>query len=98
VSEGRALRVTAGQAAAFRLQRQHLAFDRSPAVFPPSLAPPSERRRTSALAPPSIVDVVCDSAGIQAQVQSAAEMGIWTRRRETTREDVRRALWQTREK
>ncbi|MBW8866398.1 MAG: winged helix DNA-binding domain-containing protein, partial [Acidobacteria bacterium] len=30
-------------------------------------------------------------------MQSAAEMGIWTRRRETTREDVRRALWQTRE-
>jgi hypothetical protein len=97
VSERRALRVTAGQAAAFRLQRQHLAFDRSPDVFPPRLARPSERRRTSALAPPSIVDVVRDSAGIQAQVQSAAEMAIWTRRRQTTREDVRRALWETHE-
>jgi len=76
VSDARPLRVTAVQAAAFRLQRHHL-----------SAGP------TNA----SIVDVVRDSAGIQAQVQSAAEMAIWTRRRETRREDVRRALWDTRE-
>lgn len=76
MSDARPLRVTAAQAAAFRLQRQHLAFARSHG---------------------SIVDVVRDSAGIQAQVQSAAEMAIWTRRRETRREDVRRALWDTRE-
>jgi len=31
-----------------------------------------------------VVDVVRDTAGIQAQVLSAAEMSIWTRRRETT--------------
>ena len=76
MSEQKPLPVTAAQAAAFRLQRQHLAPARSQA---------------------SIVDVVRDSAGIQAQVQSAAEMAIWTRRRETRREDVRRALWDTRE-
>jgi len=43
----------------------------------------------------SIVDVVRDSAGIQAQVQSAAEMAIWTRRRQTTRNEIRVALWHT---
>ena len=52
--------------------------------------PNAERR-------PSIVDVVRDTGGIQAQVQSAAELAIWTRRRETTRDDIRRALWDTRE-
>jgi len=76
VSERPPLRVTAAQAAAFRLQRQHLTAARSHAP---------------------IVDVVRDSGGIQAQVQSAAEMAIWTRRRQTRREDVRRALWDTRE-
>jgi len=45
----------------------------------------------------SVADVVRASAGIQAQVQSSAEMAIWTRRRITTREDVRRALWETRD-
>lgn len=76
VSERRPLPVTAAQAAAFRLQRQHLGPARSGA---------------------SIVEVVRDSGGIQAQVQSAADMAIWTRRRDTRREDVRRALWDTRE-
>lgn len=70
------MRVGAPQAAAFRLQHQHLAGDRSNA---------------------SILDVVRDSAGIQAQVQSAAEMAVWTRRRRTTRQEVRSALWDTRE-
>jgi len=77
VSEQKALRVTAAQAAAFRLQRQHLHADRS--------------------AGRSVVDVVRDTAGIQAQVQSAAELSIWTRRRTTTRDEIRRALWDTRE-
>jgi len=76
VSEPRPLRVSAAQAAAFRLHHQHLAAERANA---------------------SILDVVGDSAGIQAQVQSAAEMAIWTRRRRTTRQDVRSALWDTRE-
>jgi uncharacterized protein YcaQ len=44
-----------------------------------------------------VVDVCRDTTGIQAQVQSAAELAIWTRRRQTTRDDVRRALWDTRE-
>jgi hypothetical protein len=46
--------------------------------------------RTSAA---SLVDVCRDTGGIQAQVMSAAEMSIWTRRRTTTREEVRAALW-----
>ena len=45
----------------------------------------------------SVADVVRATAGIQAQVQSSAEMAIWTRRRGTTREDVRGALWDTRQ-
>jgi hypothetical protein len=53
------------------------------------------------LAPPpragGVVDVVRDSAGIQAQVMSAAELSIWTRRRDTTRAEIQAALWSTRE-
>ena len=45
----------------------------------------------------TLVDAVRATAGIQAQVQSSAEMAIWTRRRATTRDDVRRALWETRD-
>jgi uncharacterized protein YcaQ len=44
-----------------------------------------------------VLSVVADTAGIQAQVQSAAELAIWTRRRATTRDEIRRALWDTRE-
>jgi uncharacterized protein YcaQ len=44
-----------------------------------------------------VLSVVRDTGGIQAQVQSAAELAVWTRRRETTRDDIRRALWDTRE-
>jgi uncharacterized protein YcaQ len=94
VSEGPPLRVTAAQAAAFRLQRHNLTADRSAkAVALHRL----DERSANASAERSVVDIVRDSAGIQAQVQSAAEMAIWTRRRETRREDVRRALWDTRE-
>jgi hypothetical protein len=35
--------------------------------------------------------------GIQAQVMSAAEMSLWTRRRSTRSADVKSALWKTRE-
>src|SRR5215467_260611 len=38
-----------------------------------------------------------DVGGIQAQVMSAAELSLWTRRRTTKRDDVRKALWETRE-
>jgi uncharacterized protein YcaQ len=44
-----------------------------------------------------VVDVVRATAGIQAQVMSAAELAIWTRRRETTRDEIQRGLWKTRE-
>jgi hypothetical protein len=45
----------------------------------------------------SLVDVCCDVAGVQAQVMSAAELSLWTRRRQTARADVRAALWTTRD-
>lgn len=38
-----------------------------------------------------------DVGGIQAQVMSAAELSLWTRRRATRRADVQAALWQRRE-
>jgi uncharacterized protein YcaQ len=89
------LKVTAAQAAAFRLQRQHLQRGRSADAY--ALRRSADAGRAKPSAGRSVVDVVRDSAGIQAQVQSAAEMAIWTRRRQTTREEVRRALWETRE-
>jgi DNA glycosylase AlkZ-like len=45
----------------------------------------------------SLVSVCGDVGGIQAQVMSAAELALWTRRRSTRREDVRAALWQRRD-
>jgi hypothetical protein len=45
----------------------------------------------------SLVDVCRDVVGIQAQVMSAAELSLWTRRRGTTRADVKTALWTKRE-
>jgi hypothetical protein len=44
-----------------------------------------------------LVDVVRDTGGVQAQVMSAAETAIWTRRRSTTREEIRAALFDRRE-
>lgn len=69
------LPVTAAQAAAFRLARQHLA--------------PAPRT--------SLVGIVRDTAGIQAQLMSAAELALWTRRRETTRVEIQAALFERRE-
>ena len=43
-----------------------------------------------------VVDVVRDTAGIQAQVMSSAETAIWTRRRSTTRGEIHAALWEQR--
>jgi len=40
---------------------------------------------------------VRDTAGIQAQVMSSAELAIWTRRRATTRAEIQAALWERRE-
>ena len=45
----------------------------------------------------SLVSVCRDVGGIQAQVMSAAELSLWTRRRQTRRPDVQAALWQRRE-
>jgi uncharacterized protein YcaQ len=91
--------ITGEQAAAFRLARHHLAGDHSPEG--------AARRGASASAGPAscsasalaerVVDVVRDTAGIQAQVMSSAEMAIWTRRRSTTREEIHAALWERRE-
>lgn len=78
--------ITATQAAAFRLARHHL-DGRSAEVA---------RRSAKAFALP-LVDVVRDTGGIQAQVMSAAETAIWTRRRSTTREEIRAALFDRRD-
>jgi hypothetical protein len=45
----------------------------------------------------SVADICRDTGGIQAQVMSAAEMSIWTRRRQTTRDEVQAALWTRRD-
>lgn len=42
--------------------------------------------------PASLADVCRDVCGVQAQVLSAAEMSLWTRRPATTRDEVRAAL------
>jgi hypothetical protein len=81
---------TADQVAAFRLARHHLIGGPERAALrngPQGAAP----RRAS------LVDVCSDVGGIQAQVMSAAELSLWTRRRSTGRDDVKAALWQTRE-
>ena len=71
---------SADRVAAFRLARHHLTGG-------PERAAPRK---------PSIVDVCRDVGGIQAQVMSAAELSLWTRRRQTSRADVKAALWTTR--
>jgi len=45
----------------------------------------------------SLVDVCRDVGGIQAQVMSAAELSLWTRRRSTRSADVKASLWKKRE-
>jgi Winged helix DNA-binding domain len=45
----------------------------------------------------SLVSVCADVGGIQAQVMSAAELSLWTRRRAAKRSDVKAALWETRD-
>jgi uncharacterized protein YcaQ len=75
---GRLPSVSATQATAFRLRRQHLSDP------PPRPAP-------------RLVDIVRDTGGIQAQVMSAAGIALWTRRRGTTRDDIRAALFERRE-
>ena len=45
----------------------------------------------------TVVDAVRDSAGIQAQVMSAAELAVWTRRGAATRDEIRTALWERRD-
>jgi hypothetical protein len=72
---------TADQVAAFRLGRHHL----------------NGGPERDALRKASLVDVCSDVGGIQAQVMSAAELSLWTRRRSTGRDDVKAALWQKRE-
>jgi winged helix DNA-binding protein len=48
-------------------------------------------------APQKLADICADVGGIQAQVMSAAELSLWTRRRTTRRDEVRAALWEKRE-
>jgi uncharacterized protein YcaQ len=47
---------------------------------------------------PTTLEALChDTGGIQAQVMSAAEMALWTRRRETTSAEIKDALWRRRD-
>src|SRR5262249_21807156 len=101
--------VSAAQAAAFRLSRQHLAGStphgatsmRHPAASTQRHARPTRQIGRSSEhvgASTGHVARICrDTGGIQAQVMSAAELSIWTRRRESTREEIQKALWETRE-
>lgn len=45
----------------------------------------------------SVVALCRDTGGVQAQVMSAAELALWTRRRTTTREEIQAALWERRD-
>jgi hypothetical protein len=75
---------TAAQAAAFRLTRHHLA-DRSAKAFAlrKDRPPKDVVLRSAKASAERLVDVVRDTGGIQAQVMSAADLSIWTRRRQT---------------
>jgi len=80
--------VTAAHAAAFRLQRQHLAR---------STKHVARSNQHAGRSTEHVVDICRDTAGIQAQVMSAADLSIWTRRRQTTRAEIQKALWETRD-
>jgi hypothetical protein len=45
---------------------------------------------------PTLVDVCRDIAGVQAQVMSAAEQQLWTRRQHSTRAEIQSSLWEKR--
>ena len=77
-------RFTADRVAAFRLARHHLNRSRH------------ERSAKAFALQRPLVDVCRDVGGIQAQVMSAAELSLWTRRRSTRRADVQAALWKKR--
>ena len=47
-------------------------------------------------APDSLVEVVRDVGGIQAQLLSAAQVALWTRVRDLSPGEVERALWEDR--
>ena len=55
------------------------------------------RHHLSVSAGSTLASVCRDVGGIQAQVMSAAELALWTRRRATRREDVQAALWERRD-
>lgn len=46
--------------------------------------------------PSNLIDLCQNVCGIQAQVMSAAEISLWTRRHDLTRAEIRAALWQRR--
>ena len=85
---------TADQAAAFRLSRQHLGGRPAEALARQS---GTGQRRGPAVLAERIANIVRDTAGIQAQVMSAAELSIWTRCQQATRGEIQRAIWETRD-
>jgi uncharacterized protein YcaQ len=80
------------QVAAFRVARHHLGSAGSERIRPPD--PGASRRPRPAN--PSLVDVCGDICGVQAQVMSAAEQQLWTRRQQSTRVEIQAALWEAR--
>jgi uncharacterized protein YcaQ len=79
--------VTAAQAAAFRLERHHLH-----AAAAREVTEANGGHRSV-----SVVALCRDTGGVQAQVMSAAELALWTRRQTTTREEIQAALWERRD-
>jgi hypothetical protein len=55
------------------------------------------RHHLTGITTASLASVCAEVGGIQAQVMSAAELSLWTRRRSTARDDVKAALWQARD-
>jgi uncharacterized protein YcaQ len=55
------------------------------------------RHHLTGITTASLASVCAEVGGIQAQVMSAAELSLWTRRRSTGRDDVKAALWQKRD-
>jgi uncharacterized protein YcaQ len=93
-----ALSVTAAQAAAFRLSRHHLGAGTKDGPRTREGPRTKDGPGTKHQGPGTTLIEICrDTGGIQAQVMSAAEMALWTRRRSTTRAEIQAALFERRD-
>ena len=93
LTKGQTARAIRGdQVAAFRVARHHLGAAGSKGTRPADSGGSTRTRRTD----PTLVDVCRDIGGVQAQVMSAAEQQLWTRRQRSTRAEIQAALWEER--